>query len=556
MTTNDISMLFKFFGGLGMFLYGMKMMSDGLQKTTGEKMKHLLGVLTNNRFKAILVGAFITAIIQSSGATTVMIVGFVNAGLMSLVQAVGVIMGANIGTTITAWIVSAGQLGEAFAFFKPSFIAPLLIGIGAMMVMFCRNHKKQNTGQTLIALGLLFAGLEWMSSSVKPYTNAPIFAQIFTMLGRNPIFGILAGAIVTGLMQSSSASVGVLQTLAMNGVVNASSAIYICLGSNIGSCYTGLISCIGASKNAKRAAVINLLFNLVGVVIFGIISFIFFKINKAVAFGNINSVGISIFHTIFNITNTIILYPMAKLLVKTSEKLVKGNDAQLQEEMMELKLDDRILATPSLAIETTLKEVLNMSELVYKNLTMAVKSTINKDTELVNKVIENEQLINKYETVLIDYLVKISDSSLTDKQHREVKNLLYTVNDLERIGDHAENIAELALDMIRSSAKFSEMGIKELNIMYDMVSKAFNGAIKVRKLYDEKLVKDVIDYENVVDALEIEIRDEHIKRLSRRECQTESGVLFLDIINNLERVSDHAVNIAEYVESENEVSEE
>ncbi|QSX05785.1 Na/Pi cotransporter family protein [Sedimentibacter sp. zth1] len=553
MTINDISMLFKFFGGLGMFLYGMKMMSDGLQKTAGNKMKHLLSVLTDNRLKAVLVGAMITAIIQSSGATTVMIVGFVNAGLMSLVQAVGVIMGANIGTTITAWIVSAGQLGEVFAFFKPSFIAPILIGIGAMIVMFSREHKKQNRGEVLIALGLLFAGLEWMSSSVKPYTNAPIFAQIFTMLGKNPILGILAGAIITGLMQSSSASVGVLQTLAMNGVVTASSAIYICLGSNIGSCYTGLISCIGASKNAKRAAVINLLFNCLGVIVFGIIMFIIFKLNKVLAYGSINSVQISIFHTIFNITNTIIMFPLAKLLVEISGKLIKGKDIDSEEELLELQLDDRILTTPSLAIETTLKEVLNMANLVYNNIKMSVDSTINHNDMIIKEVLKNEQVINKYETSLIDYLVKISDTSLNDKQRRKVKNLLYTVNDLERIGDHAENVAELSQDIERNSVKFSDKGIKELEMMDQMVLNALNGAIKSRKCYEAKLVKDVIAYEDVVDGLEEEIREEHIIRLSRRECQTEAGVIFLDLLSNLERVSDHAVNIAEYVQSENEV---
>ena len=258
MTFDDFSMMFQFIGGLGMFLYGMQMMAAGLQKTAGDKMKHLLGVLTNNRFMGILVGALITAIIQSSGATTVMVIGFVNAGLMNLFQTVGVIMGANIGTTITAWIVSAGQLGEAFTVMKPSFYAPLMIGIGAILVMFAKKERKKNIGEILISLGLLFVGLDWMSGSIKPYTDSPIFSKSFELLEGNPFLVVLVGAVVTAVMQSSSASVGVLQTLAMNGVVTANAAVYICLGSNIGSCYTALLSSIGASKNSKRAAIINL----------------------------------------------------------------------------------------------------------------------------------------------------------------------------------------------------------------------------------------------------------------------------------------------------------
>lgn len=550
MTINDISMLFQFIGGLGMFLYGMKMMSTGLQKTAGDKMRHLLGVLTNNRIKAIMVGALITAIIQSSGATTVMVVGFVNANLMTLVQAVGIIMGANIGTTITAWIVSAGQLGDAFMFFKPSFLAPILIGIGAMIVMFSKNQKKQNVGEVLIALGLLFAGLEWMSSSIKPYTDAPIFAQAFTVLGKNPILGILAGAVVTGLMQSSSASIGVLQTLAINGVVTSSAAIYICLGSNIGSCYTGLISCIGASKNAKRAAVINLLFNCFGVLIFGIFMFFVFQVNTQLAMGTIDSFKISVFHTIFNAVNTIIMFPLAKFLVNVSKKVVKDGPEQIEGEDLPVHLDDRILNAPSFAIETTLKQVIAMGKMVSDNIKLSVKAATQCNIEDVNEVFEKEKTINQYEKMLTDYLVKINNTDLTDEQHRVVKNLLYTVNDLERVGDHAENIAELAQDMNKDSVMFSETAIQELMLMNDLVMRALDGSLGVREKYDLSIVKDVLEFEEIVDDIEQEIREKHIARLSNHECRTESGVIFLDIISNLERVSDHAVNIAEYVQSE------
>ena len=322
MSIADIEMLFKFVGGLGMFLYGMHVMADGLQKSAGGRMKQLLGILTNHRILGVLVGALVTAVIQSSSATTVMVVGFVNAGIISLTQAVGVIMGANIGTTITAWLVSMSEWGQML---KPEFFAPLLIGVGAFIVLFVNKEKYRQVGEILVGFGVLFIGLSFMSSSITPYKDAPIFATAFRVLGKNPILGILTGAAVTAIIQSSSASVGILQTLALNGVVSWNSAIYITLGQNIGTCVTALISSAGANRTAKRAAVIHLLFNVIGAVVFGILMFAIFTMNPVFAGGQVTSVGISIFHTVFNISNTLLLFPFAKQLVTFSGRIIRKN---------------------------------------------------------------------------------------------------------------------------------------------------------------------------------------------------------------------------------------
>ena len=319
--------LFMFIGGLGMFLYGMHVMADGMQKSAGNKMKDFLGMLTGNRFMAVGIGALITAIIQSSGATTVMVVGFVSAGLMTLSQAVGVIMGANIGTTITAWIVSLSQLGDSAALLNPQFYAPLLVGIGALIIMFAKSNKKQNIAEIIIGVGLLFLGLKSMSGAIKPYTDAPIFSIVFTTLGYNPILGILAGAVITALLQSSSVSVGILQTLAVNGLVGTNAAVFITLGENIGSCVTALLSAMGGSRTAKRAATIHLSFNVIGAILFGVICTVLFMVRPDIAGHKITPVEISLFHTGFKLTMTVLLFPFAEKLVDLSGFLIKETEA-------------------------------------------------------------------------------------------------------------------------------------------------------------------------------------------------------------------------------------
>ncbi|MFI3200301.1 MAG: Na/Pi cotransporter family protein, partial [Eubacteriales bacterium] len=344
MTLNDYELLFSFLGGLGMFLYGMHIMAEGLQRSAGTRLRTLMGLLTKNKYIAVVVGALITVIIQSSSATTVMIVGFVNAGMMSLTQAVGVIMGANIGTTITAWIVSAN---EWMGVLKPEFFAPILVGVGAFILLFSKNENRKKVGEILVGFGILFIGLSFMSDAIKPYRDSPVFSEAFAVLGHNPVLAVLAGAIVTAVIQSSSASVGILQTLAANGVVNWSSAVFITLGQNIGTCVTALLSSAGSGKNAKRASMIHLLFNSIGSVGVGIIMFFIFESNKVWAMQDINSVEISLFHTAFNVSVTVAMFPLANCLVKIAEKLVPSSPDEVEEQdrMMEIerRLDRRII---------------------------------------------------------------------------------------------------------------------------------------------------------------------------------------------------------------------
>ena len=556
MSISDISNGFGFLGGLGMFLYGMNIMADGMQKTAGSKMSSFLGMLTNNRFLAVALGALITAIIQSSGATTVMVVGFVSAGVLNLSQAVGVIMGANIGTTITAWIVSMSQLGDAFEVMKPGFYAPAIIGIGALLLVFAKSQKKKTIGEIMIGLGLLFIGLDFMSGSINPYTDAPIFAKAFEILGGNPLLGMVIGALVTALLQSSSASVGILQTLAMNGIVTTNAAIYITLGQNIGSCVTAMLSSMGGSRTAKRAAVMHLTFNVIGAIVFGSIGFIFFSLRPAFAASNINAVQISIFHTIFNLSMTTLLFPFADVLVKISGMVVKEKAeeepvAEDAETAATLKhLDERIFESPAFAVETAALEVVHMGQITYENVVRAIDAVLTVNSDEVETVFKTEQTINNMEKMLTEYLIKVDNLSLTEKQKKVVNNLFYSVSDIERIGDHAENLAEQAQYMVEHGLQFSTTGADDLKSISDSVLKSFQYAIDARQNGNMEAVRKVSQYEDDVDSQEEELREKHIERLSAGECKASAGVVFLDIISNLERVSDHAYNLAGYDKDE------
>ncbi|MDO5408687.1 MAG: Na/Pi cotransporter family protein [Eubacteriales bacterium] len=557
MSISDISNLFGFLGGLGMFLYGMDIMADGMQKTAGSKMSSFLGMLTNNRLLAVALGALITAIIQSSGATTVMVVGFVSAGVLNLTQAVGVIMGANIGTTITAWIVSMSQLGDAFAVMKPGFYAPLLIGIGALLLVFTKSQRKKTVGEIMIGLGLLFMGLDFMSGSIKPYTDAPIFAQAFTLLGGNPLLGMFIGAVVTALLQSSSASVGILQTLAMNGIVTTNAAIYITLGQNIGSCVTAMLSSMGGSRTAKRAAVIHLTFNVIGAVVVGTLGFIFFALRPDFASSNIDAVQISIFHTVFNLTMTTLLFPFANMLVKISGLVVKEKAEdqaaadQDQESEVTLKhLDERIFESPAFAVETAALEVVHMGQITMENVKRSLDAVLTGNLEEIELVYKTEKTINTMEKMLTEYLIKVDNLSLTEKQKKVVTNLFYSISDIERIGDHAENLAEQAQYIVEHHLDISETGMEDLKSISDSVVKSFQYAIDARQNGNMDAVRKVSQYEDDVDNQEEELREKHIERLSSGKCQPSAGVVFLDIISNLERVSDHAYNLAGYVKNE------
>ena len=537
-----------------MFLYGMNIMADGMQKTAGGKMSQFLGMLTNNRFMAVCLGALITAIIQSSGATTVMVVGFVSAGILNLTQAVGVIMGANIGTTITAWIVSLSQLGSAMEVMKPVFYAPLLIGIGALMILFTKKQKYHTIGEILVGLGLLFMGLELMSDSISPYTDAPIFSKAFEVLGSNPFLGMIIGALVTALLQSSSASVGILQTLALNGVVTTNAAIYITLGQNIGSCVTAMISSMGGSRTAKRAAVMHLSFNVIGSLLFGILGFVLFMMYPAVAARNITAVEISMFHTVFNLVNTTLLFPFADQLVKLSGVLVKekaGAPEEDTEEAVTLKhLDQRIFESPAFAVETAALEVIHMGQITMGNVKRGIDAIITGNLEEIEEVYKVEQTINRMENMLTEYLIKIDNLSLTEQQKQVVNDLFYSVSDIERVGDHAENLAESAEYLVKHNLSFSGTGADDLREISDSVFKAFGYAIEARRTCNMEAVRKVSQYEDEVDSLEEEMREKHIERLSSGECVPSAGVVFLDVISNLERISDHAYNLAGYIKNE------
>ncbi len=542
--------VFAFVGGFGMFLYGMHVMAEGLQKSAGQRMKNLLGMLTTNRFLAVTVGALVTAIIQSSSATTVMIVGFVNAGLMNLTQAVGVIMGANIGTTITSWIVSSSEWA---AFLKPKEIAPLAIFVGAMFLFFSNRKAHRQLGEILVGFGMIFIGLEFMGGAIKPYRESQVFVDMFLVLGKNPLLGVFAGFAVTAVIQSSSASVGILQTLAASGLVPWNAAVYIILGQNIGTTVTAMLSSIGANKTAKRAAIIHLMFNIIGTIIFTILMVVYFKfINKVLGQTIISQTEISIFHTFFNIGNTLILFPFAKVLVKISEKIIPGQDATVTNDAaVALRhMDERILETPSFAIENVVKEVLHMGDRAYENTVLATDSLVEKDPEKVKLVAKNEKEINQLEQLITEYLIKINNTPLTETQQLIVTHMFNSVNDIERVADHAMNISELATYTIDNDVEFSDSAIKELQEMAEYTIETFKVSMQTRAENNLKLVHQVEKREETVDNMEETLREAHIKRLSNRECQPKASVVFLDVISNYERISDHALNLAYYVQDE------
>ncbi|AYA98489.1 Na/Pi cotransporter family protein [Lachnoanaerobaculum umeaense] len=547
-----ISYLFGFVGGLGMFLYGMHIMADGMQKTAGGKMQHFLSKITDNRVTAIMLGALITAIIQSSGATTVMVVGFVSAGVLTLVQAVGVIMGANIGTTITAWVVSIGTIGESMELLKPGFYAPVLIGIGAGLIIFTKSDKKKTIGEILIGLGMLFMGLDLMAGNIKPFTTLPIFSEAFRVLGGNPILGIIVGIVVTALMQSSSASVGILQTLAFNGVVTTSAAIYITLGQNIGSCVTAIISSMGSSRTAKRAAAIHLLFNAIGAIVFGILGFVVFSINTNLANHTINAVEISLFHTLFNFTMTSLLFPFANLLVKLSGMIVIGKNDEVVEEAKEpvLQLDERVLLSPAFAVQTANNEVARMGNIALKSLKAAISAINTKSIDDIETVAKCEKTLDDMQEALTKFLIKVDNLSLSESQKKHINNLFNMVTDIERVGDHADNISENAKYMIDNNLEFSDLGKEDLAEISKDSIEAFEIAINASAGDALRAVRKVNKLEDKVDMLEDEFREKHIERLSKGDCHPQSGIAFLDIISNLERISDHATNIVGYVKNE------
>ena len=556
-----LSSLFSLFGGLGMFLYGMTVMSDGMQKAASSKMSKFLNIVTENRVMAVILGAGITALVQSSSATTVMVVGFVNAGILNLSQSVGIIMGANIGTTITAWMVSLTQVsGSALSIFKPEFFAPLLVGFGSFRLLFGKKGNDDLLADFCVGVGLIFIGLEFMSSAVSPYANSPIFSRAFQIMGGNPILGILAGAVVTGLIQSSAASVSILQTLALSGAVPRVAGFYITLGQNIGTCVTAMISSAGASRTAKRAAMIHLLFNVTGAVLFGIIIFLMSLPFASFFQGRLSPVEISLFHTIFNISCTIVLYPFADLLVALSGKLVletkkdkeeaeNPNHYTEVEKSLIQHLDLRILESPAIAIAAAKSEVVNMARITEENIHHATDILLEEKTEEIPEIFKQEKVIDNMQKLLTEYLIHIGNLSLNEMQKLEVNNMFNTITDIERAGDHAENIAEQAKFAEEHAISFSEIGQDDIRKISKTVVESFHASIEAFEKNDLDMVVKTAHLEDQVDEMEEDMRETHIERLNSGACAPQAGVVFLDVISDLERISDHADNIAGYVKA-------
>ena len=554
-----LSSLFSLFGGLGMFLYGMTVMSDGMQKAASSKMSKFLNIVTENRVMAVILGAGITALVQSSSATTVMVVGFVNAGILNLSQSVGIIMGANIGTTITAWMVSLTQVsGSALSIFKPEFFAPLLVGFGSFRLLFGKKGNDDLLADFCVGVGLIFIGLEFMSSAVSPYANSPIFSRAFQIMGGNPILGILTGAVVTGLIQSSAASVSILQTLALSGAVPRVAGFYITLGQNIGTCVTAMISSAGASRTAKRAAMIHLLFNVTGAVLFGILIFLMSLPFASFFQGRLSPVEISMFHTIFNISCTIVLYPFADLLVALSGKLVletkkdkeeaeNPNHYTEVEKSLIQHLDLRILESPAIAIAAAKSEVVNMARITEENIHHATDILLEEKTEEIPEIFKQEKVIDNMQKLLTEYLIHIGNLSLNEMQKLEVNNMFNTITDIERAGDHAENIAEQAQFAEEHAISFSEIGQDDIRKISKTVIESFHASIEAFEKNDLDMVVKTAHLEDQVDEMEEDMRETHIERLNSGACAPQAGVVFLDVISDLERISDHADNIAGYV---------
>lgn len=537
--------LFLFAGGLGMFIYGMQIMSQGLENAAGNRMKSLLEVLTKNKLMGVALGALITAVIQSSSATTVMIVGFVNAGIMNLTQAMGVIMGANIGTTMTAWIVS---MGEWASFLKPSTLAPVAIVVGVVVMMLGKRRATKDIASIVVGFGLLFVGIENMSASMEGLKDIPAFTNLFVSLGSNPLLGILVGAGVTAIIQSSSASVGILQSLAVAGLIPFNSAVYIIMGQNIGTCITAILSGMGAKKNAKTAALMHLMFNIIGTVIFSVASIAFFQIvNPAWGHGMITATQISTVHTAFNIATTVLLFPFSNLIIKLAKKI--GGIKKEEEEEKLLSLDDRMLNTPTIAMQATIAEVGHMGEKVKDTLEVTKRVLFTKNKEDIRLVKEDEEVVDQYCSGITDYALKLTGLQISDREHQHIAHLIQVLSDMERISDYCENISEFAETMAEKKLAFSEVGAEGLKEMLEVCADSYKYAIEGFMEEDKEKALQAIELERKADKLEIELRSKHIKRLTRQECNTEAGIVFLDTLVCLERISDHARNIAEEVYS-------
>ena len=535
--------VFKLLGGLALFLYGMDVMGKALEKQAGSKLHSILEKLTSSPLKGFLLGLVVTAIIQSSSATTVMVVGFVNSGFMTLRQAIGIIMGANVGTTVTAWILSlSGIQGDSFfmTLMKPSSFAPILAFIGILLYMAAKQEKKKNIGVILLGFTILMTGMDLMSGAVKPLANVPEFTQLFTLF-TNPVLGLLVGALLTAVIQSSSASVGILQALSVTGAVTYGSALPIIMGQNIGTCITAILSCFGANKNARRTAVVHLYFNVIGSLGFMII---FYTLNAVIGFefigDSINAAGIAVIHTLFNVTATAILLPLNRVLEKLAYLTIKDDE---QKEKFQI-LDERLINTPAIAIE--------QSKIALRKMASEASDALIKSVSLLDKwneetsvlIAEKEAKIDRYEDNLGTYLLKVSAQDLSLKDSKELTKILHIIGDFERLGDHALNISKLSKEMHEKDVEFSTQANEEIRVLKNAVLEIVSLTMDAFVNEDSKVALRVEPLERVIDEIAREIKNLHIERLKNNHCTIELGFSLSELLNNCKRIADHCSNIA------------
>ena len=529
------SMLMQLAGGLGLFLFGMKLMGDGLEMAAGSKLRGMIERLTKNKYMGALVGLVVTAVIQSSSATTVMVVGFVNAGLMNLAQAVGVIMGANIGTTVTGVMIAINLTA----------IAPIAVLIGVVMISFIKRNSVKHIGQIIAGFGILFMGMKMMSTAMEPLSESEVFTSLMTSFS-NPLLGVLVGLVFTAIIQSSSASVGVLQALGAAGAITLPSAIYVIYGQNIGTCVTALISSVGTSKTARRTAVVHLMFNVFGAILFIVISmlFPFAELVQRIAPGSVMA-QISIVHVIFNIVCTAIMLPRSSLLVKVACKVIPGSDPVKSSNSLAY-LDARILSTPPVAVAQLFKEVDRMGQLAKETLGMAMDALITQDNTKVDQIYENENTINFLNRGIAEYLVKINGLDLEDYDRQALGSMYHVISDMERIGDHSENLCELAQTLKKSKQKFSPWAVEQATEMRNRVEAMLEEALQMfaSRETQPQMAADINRREEIIDDATQELKDLHIERLNQGKCSVVAGTVFMDMLTNLERIADHCTNIA------------
>lgn len=541
----SIYSIFSLFGGLALFLYGMNMMGDGLEKISGGKLEQILEKMTDKTYKGVLLGCAVTAVIQSSSAVTVMVVGFVNSGIMELSRAIGVIMGANIGTTATAWILSlTGIDGDSLIvnLLKPSSFAPVLAVIGVFLLLFSKSDKRKNIGGIIAGFGILMMGMEFMSDSMSGLADNQQFTSILLKFS-NPVLGIFAGMILTAIIQSSSASVGILQALSLTGAVSFGTAFPIVLGQNIGTCVTALIASVGTNKNAKRAAMAHLYFNIIGVVL---AVALFYGGNAIFQFDFLQNTvmpsQIAIIHSVFNIFSTLVMLPFTKQLEKLAYMTIK--DGKKGKEDAPVLLDERFLLTPSYAVEKSREVTVQMADLVEKTAMTAFSLLKNYKSEKASKISENEKKTDKYEEMLETYLVKVSALQLSDEDSKNVFILHHAIEDLEKISDYCEDILKIKKNINKKNIIFSEKAKYDLSVMLAAVTKIINLTVEAFKMNDITKAREIEPLEEVIDKLKKELKNRHLKRIEDGSCSVDQGFVFLDVINALERIADHCASLA------------